>query len=118
MGLVLGGVSFATDLQIWQIVLLTVASTVIGVLGGFVGLALGSIRLPILLLVGMSMPTAAGTNILVSSLTAMIGSFRHLRAGRIDFRVLLTMGLPSIVGAFIGGFWNSKTVFFELGIRT
>ena len=114
MGLVLGGVSFATDLQIWQIVLLTVASTVIGVLGGFVGLALGSIRLPILLLVGMSMPTAAGTNILVSSLTAMIGSLRHLKAGRIDFRVLVTMGLPSIIGAFIGGFWSSMVPEFYL----
>ena len=114
MGLVLGGVSFTTDLQIWQIVLLTVASTVIGVLGGFVGLALGSIRLPILLLVGMSMPTAAGTNILVSSLTAMIGSLRHLKAGRIDFRVLVTMGLPSIIGAFIGGFWSSMVPEFYL----
>ena len=114
MGLVLGGVSFATDLQIWQIVLLTVASTVIGVLGGFVGLALGSIRLPILLLVGMSMPTAAGTNNLVRSLTAMIGSLRHLKAGRIDFRVLVTMGLPSIIGAFIGGFWSSMVPEFYL----
>lgn len=114
MDLDLGGVSFATELQIWQIVLLTGASTAIGVLGGFVGLALGSIRLPILLLVGMPMSTAAGTNILVSSLTAMIGSFRHLRAGRMDFRVLLTMGLPSIIGAFIGGFWGSAVPEFYL----
>ena len=88
--------------------LLTIASVAIGVLGGFVGLALGSIRLPLLLFVGMPVSTAAGTNILVSSLSAMTGSFRHLRDGRVDFRVAITMGVPSIAGAFVGGFWSQE----------
>ena len=97
-----------SDLRLWHAVLLTVASTGVGVLGGFVGLALGSMRLPLLLFVGMPVTTAAGTNILVSSLSAMSGSFRHLREGRVDLRVVLAMGIPSVVGAFAGGFWSQK----------
>ena len=97
-----------SDLRLWHALLLTVVSLAIGVLGGFVGLALGSIRLPILLFVGMPVSTAAGTNILVSSLSAMTGSFRHLREGRVDLRVAIAMGVPSVVGAFVGGFWGQE----------
>ena len=94
--------------MLWHAVLLTVASTGVGVLGGFVGLALGSMRLPLLLFVGMPVTTAAGTNILVSSLSAMSGSYRHLREGRVDLRIVLAMGIPSVVGAFVGGYWSQK----------
>ena len=94
--------------MLWHAVLLTVASTGVGVLGGFVGLALGSMRLPLLLFVGMPVTTAAGTNILVSSLSAMAGSYRHLREGRVDLRIVLAMGIPSVVGAFVGGYWSQK----------
>ncbi|MDA1348263.1 MAG: sulfite exporter TauE/SafE family protein [Chloroflexi bacterium] len=106
MNLTLDELGLASDLRVWHAVLLTLSSVAIGVLGGFVGLALGSIRLPILLFVGMPVPTAAGTNILVSSLSAMTGSIRHVRGGRVDFKVVLTMGVPSVAGAFIGGFWS------------
>jgi uncharacterized membrane protein YfcA len=108
LNLTLDELGLASDLKVWHAVLLTLSSVAIGVLGGFVGLALGSIRLPLLLFVGMPVPTAAGTNILVSSLSAMTGSIRHLREGRVDFKVVLTMGVPSVAGAFIGGFWSGK----------
>ncbi len=106
MNIPLEELGLPSDLLLWHAVLLTVVSVAVGVLGGFVGLALGSIRLPIMLFLGMPVSAAAGTNLLVSSLSAMTGSYRHLREGRVDLRVALAMGAPSVVGAFAGGFWS------------
>ena len=97
-----------SDVLVWEAVLLTFVSLGVGVLGGFVGLALGSMRLPALLLMGIATPTAAGINILVSSLSALTGAVRHLREGRVDMRVVLVMGVPSMAGAFVGGFGSSR----------
>ena len=95
---------FTEGLVAWEIAILAVISLAVGVLGGMVGLALGTMRLPAMLLIGMEAGVAGGTNILVSTLSAMVGGFRHLREGRVDWRIVLYFGVPAIVGAFIGGF--------------
>ena len=71
-------------------------------------MALGTMRLPAMLLMGMAAPTAGGTNILVSSISSVFGAIRHLREGRVNFRLVLIMGGPAFVGAFIGGFMGGK----------
>ncbi len=93
-----------SDAAVWQMVVLTLVSLSVGVLGGFVGLALGKMRLPALLLLGVSAPTDGGTNILVSSLSSLAGAIRHLREGRVNRRIVVVMGIPAFTGAFIGGF--------------
>jgi len=93
-----------SDVLLWKAILLTVVSFLVGILGGFVGLALGTIRLPAMLLLGMPAPIAGGTNILVSGLACLSGSIRHLREGRVNMRIVLVMGVPAFIGAFIGGF--------------
>lgn len=93
-----------SDLLLWEAIILTVISLAVGLLGGFVGLALGTIRLPAMLLMGMAAPIAGGTNILVSSLASLTGAIRHLREGRVNGRIVLIMGVPAFAGAFIGGF--------------
>ncbi len=98
---------FTEGLVAWEIAILAVISLAVGVLGGMVGLALGTMRLPAMLLIGMEAGVAGGTNILVSTLSAMVGGFRHLREGRVDWRIVLYLGVPAIVGAFIGGFGAS-----------
>ena len=97
-------IEFASGIVLWKAVLLTAISFAVGILGGFVGLALGTIRLPAMLLLGMPAPIAGGTNILVSGLACLSGSIRHLREGRVNVRIVLVMGIPAFVGAFIGGF--------------
>lgn len=77
-------------------------------MGGFVGLALGTMRLPAMLLMGMAAPAAGGTNILVSNLASLTGAIRHLREGRVNLRIVLVMGVPAFIGAFIGGFGAGK----------
>lgn len=93
-----------SEIVLWQALLLSFVSFGAGLLGGFVGLALGTIRLPALLLLGVAAPTAGGTNILVSSLASLTGALRHLREGRVNTRIVLVMGVPAFIGAFIGGF--------------
>lgn len=93
-----------SPVPLWEALFLTVLSYGVGVLGGIVGLALGTMRLPFLLLLGMPAPVAAGTNILVSTLSAATGSVRHLRERRVDVRVVAVQGIPAVLGAFLGGF--------------
>ena len=97
-----------SDVVLWEAAVLTGVSFAVGILGGFVGLALGTMRLPALLLMGVAAPTAGGTNILVSSLASLTGAVRHLREGRVDRRIVLVMGVPAFVGAFVGGLSSDR----------
>jgi uncharacterized membrane protein YfcA len=72
--------------------------------GGLLGLVLGNIRLPILLLAGSSPAAVGGANIAVSGLAAAAGSLTHIRAGRVDWRLVGWMLPPSVVGAIGGGY--------------
>jgi uncharacterized membrane protein YfcA len=71
--------------------------------GGLVGLVLGNIRLPVLVLAASSPAAGAGANIGVSAVAALAASVAHIRAGRIDWRLFAWMAPPSMIGAVIGG---------------
>ena len=72
--------------------------------GGLLGLVLGNIRLPILLLAGSNPAAVGGANIAVSGLAAAAGSIVHIRARRVDWRLVAWMAPPSVVGAVGGGY--------------
>lgn len=74
--------------------------------GGLLGLVLGNIRLPVLLLVGTNPAAAAGANIAVSGLAAATASIAHIRARRVHWRLVAWMLPPSVLGA-IGGAYAS-----------
>jgi len=99
---------WGSDVLIWNAVVLMVVSLGVDLLGGFVGLALGTMRLPAMLLMGMGAPTAGGTNILVSSISSIFGAIKHVREGRVNFQLVLIMGGPAFAGAFVGGFMEGK----------
>lgn len=69
--------------------------------GAMVGLVLGQFRLPLLLLALGSAPAAAATNLAISSLGAGTGAYTHSRAGRVELRLLLSIGAPSAVAAYL-----------------
>ncbi len=71
--------------------------------GGLVGLVLGNIRLPALLLVSSSPAAGAGANIGVSGVAAATAAVTQVRAGRIHWRVFWWMAPPSVLGAVLGG---------------
>jgi len=104
-----------------------------GFLGSVVGLVLGSLRLPAVLLASGNPAAAAGTNIAVSAAAALSGGLAHARAGRVSWRIVAWMTPPSVAGAFVGGYfahavparalltsiavvlaWNGLDLLFEL----
>ena len=76
--------------------------------GWFRGAGTGTIRLAVMLLLGLPAPLAAGTNMLVSTLSTFSGSARHLRQSNVDLRVMAMMGLPALVGALLGGLFGGQ----------
>jgi uncharacterized membrane protein YfcA len=71
--------------------------------GGTLGLVLGNIRLPAVLLVVSSPAAGAGANIGVSGIAAFTAALAHIRAGRINWRLFAWMAPPSMAGAVVGG---------------
>ena len=92
-------------MEAWELAVALLGSFVAGFLGSVVGLVLGSLRLPAVLLASGSTAAAAGTNIAISAVAALTGGLEHARAGRVSWRIVAWMAPPSIAGAFAGGFY-------------
>jgi uncharacterized membrane protein YfcA len=76
---------------------------VIGLLGGFVGLILGALRMPALLkLVGEVPARAVGTNLAVGVLVGAAGLVGHLPSAPPDWDLLAVGAGASIPGALLG----------------
>ena len=71
-----------------------------------IGLVLGTLRLPLVLLASGDPSAGAGTNIAISAASAASGGLRHSRAGRVDWRVVAWMTPPSVVGALVGAYYS------------
>ena len=76
---------------------------VIGLLGGFVGLILGSLRMPALLRVVHELPArAVGTNLAVGFCVGVAGAVAHLPTVAPDWTALGVGAAASIPGALLG----------------
>jgi uncharacterized protein len=84
--------------------LLAIWCFVVALGGGLVGLVLGNLRLPAVLLLASSPAAGTGANIGISAVAAATASIAHIRAGRINWRLFAWMGPPSIIGALVGGY--------------
>jgi uncharacterized membrane protein YfcA len=84
-------------------VFLAVWSFAAAFLGGLVGLVLGNLRLPVVMLLASSPAAGGGANIAISGVVALTASLAHMRAGRVNWRLVAWMAPPSAVGALVGG---------------
>jgi uncharacterized protein len=66
------------------------------------GLVLGTLRLPFIVLASGNPLSAAGTNVAISAAAAGAGGLRHAREGRVDWRVVSWIAFPSVAGAVAG----------------
>ena len=74
----------------------------VGLLGGFVGLILGSMRLPAMVkYVGMSPYAAVGTNAAVGVIVGIGGLVGHLPSG-VDWEILWAGAAGGVPGAYLG----------------
>ena len=105
------------DLSGIQLTGLIVMSLIVGVVGGIVGIALGVVRLPVMTAIGVDPLIAASTNLFVSVLGSLAGSWPAILQNRIVYRVVLVIGIPAIVGSFVGGLYAdmiSRTVLLTI----
>ena len=77
---------------------------VVALAGGLVGLVLGNLRLGAVVALADSPAEGAGANIAISGVAAATAAIAHLRAGRVNWRLVGWMGPPSVTGAVAGGY--------------
>lgn len=90
------------------IVIVAVWCFVVALLGTSVGLILGSIRLPILLLFSSSPAAGAGANVGISAVAAATAATTHVRRGTVDWKLAAWMTPTSIIGALLGGYASGR----------
>ncbi len=84
--------------------LVILATSLIGIISGMLGITGGVIKLPIMvLLCGVPMGIAVATSTVMVALTALFGLFGHAIQGNIDYRIGLILGVSTIIGGLIGG---------------
>ena len=71
--------------------------------GGIVGMVLGNLRLPVILLIGTSAAAASGANVAISGCAALTAAYAHWQGGRLDWRLFGWMAPASLIGAVSGG---------------
>jgi uncharacterized protein len=86
-----------------EIILVAVWSFAVSFAGGAVGLVLGNLRLPVIVLVGSSAAAAAGANVAISGAAALTATVAHWRGGRLSWRLFAWMAPTSFLGAIAGG---------------
>ena len=89
-------------MEAWELPLALFGSFVAAYVGSMLGLVLGTLRLPLIVIASGNPLAAAGTNIAISAASAGAGALGHLREGRVDWRIVAWMAPPSIVGAIAG----------------
>ena len=81
----------------------------VGLLGGMVGLVLGSIRMPAMISILKLPPRiAVGTNLASSAVMGTIGTLGHLINNNVDFVILALMGPTAMLGAYLGSKFTNK----------
>ena len=94
---------FPLEASVGQLLFLGVFTFLLGIFAGMVGVALGAVRLPIMLALGFNPVIAAGTNLGVTILGGSAAALPHWRDGRVVGRVVVVIGVPAVVGALLGG---------------
>jgi uncharacterized membrane protein YfcA len=81
----------------------------IGLLGGIVGLVLGSIRLPAMIsILKMEPRVAVGTNLAASSVMGLSGLIGHIINNNIDYFILIIMGSSAMMGGYLGARYTNR----------
>src|SRR4051794_31674328 len=86
----------------WLLIGIGVLSFVLAFIGAAVGLILGRLRLPLLVAYFGVPGTGAITNLIISGTGALSGSASHVRAGRVSWKGVALIGIPSGIGAILG----------------
>ena len=93
------------EYSIYLYIILSVLCLLIGFLGGFLGIALGAIRLPVIIIFGIEPIIAASTNLLAVIFGSLAGLLPAIKQGRVPIKSSLVISVPSMIAAFLGGYF-------------
>jgi uncharacterized membrane protein YfcA len=97
---------FTVSYPIEMLIFGAVLGLLVGIVCGSLGVAGGELRIPLLVyLFGQSVSVSGTTSLAVSLPTVATGALKHGRMGHVDREVIYTciaMGVPSVIGAYIG----------------
>ena len=97
-------VAVATRLDVGRILAVVAAGTGVGFLTGLFGVGGGFVIVPALtLLLGLNMPTAIGTSLLVIGVNSAVGLAARIGTASIDWGVTLPFAVAAIAGVLTGG---------------
>ena len=85
-----------------KIVLLAIIGLLAQLVDGSLGMAYGVTSTTMLLVIGASPATASATVHLAEIGTTLASGLSHWRFGNVDWRVVVRVGVPGAVGAFVG----------------
>jgi hypothetical protein len=99
-----GGVAVARRLDVGRLLAVAAAGTGVGFLTGLFGVGGGFVIVPALtLLLGLNMPTAIGTSLLVIGVNSAVGLGVRISSASIDWGVTLPFAVAAIAGVLTGG---------------
>lgn len=86
-----------------------VIGVLVGVVTGILGAGGGFLIVPALtLLVGLSMPVAVGTSLVVIAMNTASGLAAHLTSVAIDWRLAAAVTVAAVAGSLVGGRFSSR----------
>ncbi|MBF0525149.1 MAG: trypsin-like peptidase domain-containing protein, partial [Deltaproteobacteria bacterium] len=107
----------------WNIILkLSMIIFVASVISTMLGLGGGFLYMPILLSCGVDFKTAAATSLIMITASGLSGWHRYLKADLVDFKLVMALEIPTMIGAFLGGMASDKlqpvtlTLTFGIGL--
>ena len=81
----------------------------IGLVGGAVGLILGSLRIPALIrILGVDPRIASGTNMFIGALMGATGWIAHVARGNVDYPLMFLLATSAMIGAAIGSRYTGR----------
>ncbi|VXD20274.1 conserved membrane hypothetical protein [Planktothrix serta PCC 8927] len=103
----------------FELIILTVAGLIAGILAGFLGIGGGTVLVPLLVALGYTPVEAVATSSLSIVITAISGSIQNWRMGYLRLNQVIGIGFPAIltaqIGVFLAELFSSRLLLFLFG---
>jgi uncharacterized membrane protein YfcA len=91
-----------------SLALISIGSFALSYVGAAVGLVLGQLRVALLCYVIGNPAVGAATSLAISTVATVVGTLAHVRGGRVEPGLLLTIGAPSALAAYLSAGYAAR----------
>ena len=101
--------TWTTRLKIQHVSIVSTIGLIIGIVGGAVGLILGSLRIPALIrILDVDPRVAAGTNMAIGALMGATGWIGHIVHGQVDYPLMTVLAASAMAGVSLGSKYTGR----------